>query len=680
MLLNSTRPPAEVLKLNERALPQPHLEMLQGLQGPTLSPAARTQSTITILRYGPGPPLHNFLAHKMLRPLVNTPELPALCVPPPPALSLHIGTAASWFSPAWTDLPDSQRPSVSHSPTALPLPLQEHLSVLQKFPRRLAARVIPPYFNDLLHYLHIPATDTPKLKQLLYRTWAKDCVALQKAYCMVLGRYAHRHNIPLTANARKCMQAGQNFAPPPAPLSAGSPIELPYGVFASHPIAMAGLTAVPSTQHKKLQKLKQHLRDLHFSLTDPTRSEGSCGGLCMETDHSKCKLSPGTTVCMKTCNHVHGHGATTACEICGNCRPSQKQPRRTDTNQAQKFMALAKLCHCTCEDFMERRRSPPPIHTPGELVQLSIADMFAAAPNSAESPASPQPQAATLPLSSAASAPLAVASLVGRQVRHCHFSSASDEGQWLTGRITKIESLPSTSVTHVFHIDYEDQVPRAPLTFAVVKRALLPEDDHSPVTQPPLSVPRRGMPTPSTLVGRKVAKHFYAETDEEELALFQGTVTQVFHPTERAPGTWGFHVQYTDGDSETMEWTELRRILVPQRRQTRGTTSNAPKSRSGPQSVPDTRPAEPLPPPISFPSAQPRAPKNSTQLLLTACLSQEKPSLVTQTPQLLPPAHRLQGSLALWAPSEAQPVTTPNPNMPLDQIQWHFPFTPWQFN
>ena len=361
---------------------------------------------------------------------------------------------------------------------------------------------------------------------------------------------------------------------------------------------------------------------------------------------------------MHSCNHFHNLGATKACLKCGNCRPQQDPPRQYSSKRGAKYLALARVCHCTCPEFITSHQVEAPPTTGNHLVQLFISDMLAANPAGALPPLPNSPQ-----LADSATEPHSVsATFIGRKIRHCHLTSPSVEGLWLTGHISHVEPPNTNPRQTLYHVNYDDNVERAPLTYPVVQRALLPEHPQPPpATSAPQARPH-DMPHPMSLLHRTVTKQFFADTEDGALESFHGEVVEFNSPQENDEGKWLFEIRYEDNDSETVDWTELKRILVKR--------SNTKRTSRTKRSVCPEMTTSPLPSPPHFPS-------NPTQRLLTASIGGPNRTHTHPTPKSwsrsLPPATRLQGAPVLWAEGKSERVFTPNPSEALSRVCWHFP-------
>ena len=170
----------------------------------------------------------------------------------------------------------------------------------------------------------------------------------------------------------------------------------------------------------------------------------------------------------------------------------------------------------------------------------------------------------------------------------------------------------------------------------------------------------RDMPRPTSLLQSKVVKSFFAETENGELTPFRGEVVHFNRPDENAEGQWLFEIQYEDGDSETIPWSELKTILVkvPSRRWHRPSIAQTPPLKA------DSNP----------PTSPPHVVFHSHQRLLPALLAQttHNPPLHTSMAPLRP-INRLQGAVVRCASGKTEPVFTTTPSAdPLHNL-WHSP-------
>ena len=197
------------------------------------------------------------------------------------------------------------------------------------------------------------------------------------------------------------------------------------------------------------------------------------------------------------------------------------------------------------------------------------------------------------------------ATFIGRKIRHCHLTSPSVEGLWLTGHISYVEPPNTNPRQTLYHVNYDDDVERAPLTYPVVQRALLPEHPQPPPATSAPQVRPHDMPHPMSLLHRTVTKQFFADAEDGALESFHGEVVEFNSPQENDEGKWLFEIRYEDNDSKTVDWTELKRILVKR--------SNTKRTSRTKRSVCPEMTTSPLPSPPHFPS-------NPTQRLITASI------------------------------------------------------------
>ena len=344
-------------RLLPNRIPCPHLDLLQGLQGPTRTPQTALNTAVTLVAFGSPPsPLQDFtstLGDSSICTLSPTSwdTTIAPCDDESSSLCDFLGARLTWLGSPRT--PHPYPPGV----TAIPASLHEICTSLAAYPVHMAARGAPPRLSALLTYLHVPHREQPAVAAYLYRTSLCDLRALLGVYQTALRAFASEHSLPFRSTSRR---APPTAAPPQLPESLPTPPPTPVlpdcvpPLFAHHQLFQRPWGAYMSlASRRKAATLQQALCRRASSLThiSPNSTAHLCGGICLSPPHSPCHDQDGP--CLKPCGHhlPHAHGLR-PCTLCGGCAPPALGAAPTPATR-RTFVTRAKAAHCDCSHLRD---------------------------------------------------------------------------------------------------------------------------------------------------------------------------------------------------------------------------------------------------------------------------------------------------------------------------------------